>query len=140
MSEVPWPLLVPLLVLVAAVFYLSAVTAASRVEHTSTLRLRWLLFLFGLLLCFLAGLSLAYDLHWGRWGRHSSLDDVLSVLFIVLGVITMIAAPFWSRKTLERESTLLTDAPGDIELSAGAGISPAERVRRARERASGAER
>lgn len=130
MSLISWAIVLVGAGLFSAVLWQTAVVYSMRPENCSTARLRLMFASHGLSV---AALGLLLFLHGGGY-RATPFDDALGILFMVAGPLVAIEGLLVSRDKLVKRTQLLTHAWWEVDLSDEAEVSPADRVRKLRER------
>ncbi|MDJ0939926.1 MAG: hypothetical protein QNJ00_09180 [Woeseiaceae bacterium] len=130
MSLISWAIVLIGAGLFMAVLWQTAIVYSMRPENCSSARLRWMFATHGLSV---AALGLLLFLYGGGY-RATPFDDVFGILFMVAGPLVAVEALLVPRDKLVKRTQLLTHAWWEVDLSDETEVSPADRVRKLRNR------
>ena len=126
-----WVYWLVFLALIGAMIYVWSSLSAESIERCSDRKLRLFLSLAGLLFGYTGFLFWHFEIVWSRLGGvYTRLDDLISLLFFLIGTRFLVSAQISSRKRLIRDSRSLIAPLKEINLNGKTkpDISPADRV------------
>ena len=135
MANVIWVYWLVFLALIGAWLFVFSSLSAESIESCSDRKLRIFLSLSGLSFGYTGFLFWHFEIDWSRFGTaYTRLDDLISLLFFLVGARIVVSAQFLSRKRLIKDSRALMAPWKDINLNGKTkpDISPADRVNRIR--------
>ncbi len=130
-ADVIWVYWLVFVALIGAVIYVFSGLSAESIERCSDRKLRLFLSLAGLLFGYTGFLFWHFEIDWSRLGGVCTrLDDLISLLFFLIGARFLVSAQFSSRKGLIKHSQSLLVPWREINVTGQTkpDISPAERV------------